>query len=312
MPFHQDHTQQRVERRLSPLAKVTLPKGAHLPQHPPEREGRYHPPGRFPKGAEQFHQDHSYQQSVENRSPTTRVTLPKGAHLPRESQDPPERGSRYNHPPGRFPKGAEPFQRDHPQQAEYSQIEGDSVPRRERNHHQVSAQRESVPPRGCYLNFPKGVAPIQHREYSSLAGNIPDQSENTPRAGSTLYYLGNSPSSRPTSQKTERTVHLNQNTVRNRETLPQEGSSTHQSPNRPQETVILTRREDSSEEGIHYNQSSVSSTQNQKPPQTTVTRFRDKGVILNQDQKPPPYSITTTRVTTNIGHKTACCTKKKP
>ena len=244
VPSHQNHTQQHVERRTSPLARVTLPKGAYLPQeinqHPPEREASYLPPGRFPKGAEPFHQDHSHQQPVENRSPIARVTLPKGAHLPQQSQDPSEREGRCHHPPGRFPKGAEPFHRDHPLQAGYSQIEGDSdsrcernhhqvsaqresVPphtqiegdsdsRCERNHHQVSAQRESVPPRGVYPNFPKGVAPIQHRE-----------SENTPRAGNTLYYLGHSPSSRPTSRQTESIVHLNQSTDQNRETLPRGG-----------------------------------------------------------------------------------------
>ena len=307
VPSHQNHTQQHVERRTSPLARVTLPKGAYLPQeinqHPPEREASYLPPGRFPKGAEPFHQDHSHQQPIENRSPIARVTLPKGAHLPQQSQDPSEREGRCNHPLGRFPKGAEPFHRDHPLQAGYSQIEGDSDSRCERNHHQVSAQRESVPPRGVYLNFPKGVAPIQHRE-----------SENIPRAGNTLYYLGNSPCSRPTSRQTESIVHLNQSTDQNRETLPEEGNSTHQSPNKPQETVTLTRREgptpDSSEEGIHYTQSSFSSTENQKPSQTTVTSFRDRGVILDQDQKPPPYSITTTRVTTNIGHKPPVAPRK--
>ena len=312
-PFHQDHTQQHVERRSSPLAKVTLPKGAHLPQeinqNPPEREGRYHPPGRFPKGAEPFHQDHTHQLPVENRPPTASVTLPKGAHLTQQSQNPSRRESRYN-PPSRFPKGAEPFHRDHPQQAEHSQIEGDSVPRRERNHHQVSGQRESVAPRGCYLNFPKSVTPTQHREHSPLAGNIPDQSENIPRAGSTLYYLKNS----PISQQTESIVYLNQSTDQNRETLPREGNSTHQSPNRPQETLTLNRREvptpDSSEGSTLYTQSSVPSTQNQNPPQTTATSFRDRGVIINQDQKPPPYSITTTRVTTNIGHKPPVAPRK--
>ena len=318
-PFHQDHThqQQPVENRSS-IARVTLPKGAYLPQeinqNPPEREGRYHPLGRFPKGAEPFHQDHTHHhhhQPVESRSPTATVTLPKGAHLPRESEDPSEREGRYN-PPASFPKGAEPFHRDHPQQAGCSQIEGDSASRCERNHHQVSAQREFVPPRGCYLNFPKGVAPIQHREYSPLAGNIPDQSESTPRTGSTLYYLGNSPSS----QQTESIVHLNQSTDQNRETLPREGNSTHQSPNKPQETVILTRREgptpDSSEGSTLYTQSNVTSTENQNPPQTTVTSFRERGVILNQDQKPPPVFINH-----HPGHhqhrpQTSCCTKKKP
>ena len=257
VPFHQDHTQQHVERRTSPLARVTLPKGAHLPQeinqHPPEREGRYHPPGRFPKGAESFHQDHTHQlpvenrfptarvilpkgthlakesqdpseresryypparfpkgaepfhqdyshhhqQHVENRSPTARVTLPKGAHLPQQSEDPPERKSRYNHPKAKFPKGAEPFHRDHPQPAEYSQIKGDSVSRRERNHHQVSAQRESVPPRGCYLNFPKGAAPIQHRNTHPWQGTSPTNQKTHPGLGAPSTTLGTHPPQDP-------------------------------------------------------------------------------------------------------------------
>ena len=307
-PFHKDHTlNQQVENR-SPTARVTLPKGAHLPkqtnQSIVEREGPYHPPGRFPKGAEPFHQDHTHhhQQPVGSRV-IARATLPKGAHLPQENQDLPEREGRYKSP-ARFPKGVEPFHRDYPLQADRSQIEGDSVPGGDRNPHQVSA-----PPRGQHLNFPKGVAPIEPREYSPLEGNNPDQSEPTARAGSTPYQRGNLTSPRSTSQQTERIVHLNQNTDQNRETLPWEGSSTNHSQNRPRDTVILTQQEaptpDSSEGNTPYTHISFSPTQNHNPPQTT-----DRGVILNQDQKPPPYSITTTRVTTNIGYKPPVAPRK--
>ena len=335
-PFHRDHSYQKQVENRSPTARVTLPKGAHLPQQsqdPPEHEARYNPPGKFPKGAEPFNQDHTQyperetryihpgrfpkgaapfhqdhthypRQGVDNRSPTARVTLPKGAHLPQQiSQHHPERESLY-HPPGRFPKGAEPFNQNHPQEVIHSPTEGDSVSRWEKNP-QVSPQRESVPPRGCYLNFPKGVTPIQHREHSPLAGNTPLPSENTSPPRGTLYHSENTPSPRPTSQQTDSTAHINQNTVLNTPTVPWEGNSPIQSQQRPQETAVLTRGENQDS-----SQASTPSTQNQNPSSTTVTPFTRREVIPSQDQKPPSYSITTTRVTTNIGHKPPVAPRK--